>query len=612
VPAEAAEVRDFDSLIPPSPPVRADQRVIPTGGSQCSGFSTAPAAQSKTGLGWGYESREFQSGLAHPVCVTVDLTPSPTCPGISSASYAGSFVPSNALAFYLGHGATDAGYSYAVGADSTVTIVVMAASEGTGCGSHVTITSKGPWADANQRPTIAGVPAVSSTLSGTGATWKGNPSPTTEQQRWVRCDATGADCTDIPGATQAGYTVRDADLGHTLRFRNIATDPDGTSMSDSNFVEAFIPFEEHANQSLTAGDRVQNGKFTAGAPDSHCGVPKLAPFIANPTSPFLFDAYPVGSLLNDPVCLVARTQPGCASGVSPNIYNPAFAPATGTDANYAANATTSGNAPGLASAVLPPAGTAEVVVNHVSPTGSCAQYAVTLGADAPFASARPTVAGTPVEGGTLTAGNGTWSGSPAFSHAWLRCDATGAACSPIDGATGASYSPTTADVGSRLRARVTAAQGRSVSSDSEPTGIVAAAPTQPGGLGGGEGGGTSQPPVDRTGPKATLTLKRTTLQKVLKSGVVPITATCDEACTITLRADVTRKLGKRLGGVKIASGKGTLRAGRKTTVKVKLARKARKALRRSRSVGFTLKATATDAAGNRSDVAKKLTLKAKR
>jgi hypothetical protein len=130
----------------------------------------------------------------------------------------------------------------------------------------------------------------------------------------------------------------------------------------------------------------------------------------------------------------------------------------------------------------------------------------------------------------------------------------------------------------------------------------------PGGGGGGPGGG-GPGGGDRTGPKAKLALKRTTLQKVLKRGYLPVTTTCDEACAITLRADVTRKLGKRLGGVKIASGKGKGQAGKRVTIKVKLTRKARKGLRRTRSVAFTLKATATDAAGNTGAAKKKAKVK---
>jgi hypothetical protein len=60
-------------------------------------------------------------------------------------------------------------------------------------------------------------------------------------------------------------------------------------------------------------------------------------------------------------------------------------------------------------------------------------------------------------GRTRTASVGSWSGSPA-SHAyeWRRCDTSGGSCAAIAGATTASYSARTADVGGTLRAAVTA------------------------------------------------------------------------------------------------------------------------------------------------------------
>ncbi len=76
----------------------------------------------------------------------------------------------------------------------------------------------------------------------------------------------------------------------------------------------------------------------------------------------------------------------------------------------------------------------------------------------------PTIAGSAVGGQTLTADPGTWTGTTpiAFSYQWLRCDTAGAGCSDIDGATGQSYVLTPADVGSRIRVRVTATNGTSL------------------------------------------------------------------------------------------------------------------------------------------------------
>jgi hypothetical protein len=57
--------------------------------------------------------------------------------------------------------------------------------------------------------------------------------------------------------------------------------------------------------------------------------------------------------------------------------------------------------------------------------------------------------------------------------AWLRCDAALATCATIVGATGTSYLVRSADVGSRLVARVTmTGRGGTASADSAATAAV--------------------------------------------------------------------------------------------------------------------------------------------
>jgi hypothetical protein len=100
-----------------------------------------------------------------------------------------------------------------------------------------------------------------------------------------------------------------------------------------------------------------------------------------------------------------------------------------------------------------------------------------IGAAAPQNVVPPTIAGTAVIGGTLTAGNGTWSGTnPVFTYQWQKCDANGveSSCANISGATNTVYVPVTADVGSTLRVVVTATNGLGTASKpSNPTPIVA-------------------------------------------------------------------------------------------------------------------------------------------
>jgi fibronectin-binding autotransporter adhesin len=116
---------------------------------------------------------------------------------------------------------------------------------------------------------------------------------------------------------------------------------------------------------------------------------------------------------------------------------------------------------------------------------------VTLSATAPPAgSAAPSISGTPKVGSTLSATTGDWSGSPtSFAYQWRRCDAAGAGCADIAGATASSYALVAADVGHTIRVVVTATNaGGSGSATSAQTAPVTAA-------GGGGGGADKTAPV---------------------------------------------------------------------------------------------------------------------
>jgi hypothetical protein len=94
---------------------------------------------------------------------------------------------------------------------------------------------------------------------------------------------------------------------------------------------------------------------------------------------------------------------------------------------------------------------------------------------APKNTAPPTISGTARVGQQLTAEAGSWSGSPtSFAYQWQRCDADVAVCSNIIGATAKTYGIQTADLGYRLRARVTAQNSKgSTTASSALTAIVA-------------------------------------------------------------------------------------------------------------------------------------------
>ncbi len=103
----------------------------------------------------------------------------------------------------------------------------------------------------------------------------------------------------------------------------------------------------------------------------------------------------------------------------------------------------------------------------------------------PVNTSPPTISGTPQEGQTLSANPGAWTGTQpiSFAYAWLRCDRNGGSCAGISGATGQSYTLTSADVGQTVRVRVAARNSAgSRSSTSVPSAVVnRATPAGPGG-----------------------------------------------------------------------------------------------------------------------------------
>ena len=118
-------------------------------------------------------------------------------------------------------------------------------------------------------------------------------------------------------------------------------------------------------------------------------------------------------------------------------------------------------AAGLTAALLPGPGSARALVP-------------------PDNTSEPSISGQAIEGRTLTANAGTWSGSTpmSFQYRWLRCPTDGGAadgsnCLTIGGATGTTYRLRDNDVGIRIRVRVTAQNADGTdSATSNPTGVV--------------------------------------------------------------------------------------------------------------------------------------------
>ena len=92
----------------------------------------------------------------------------------------------------------------------------------------------------------------------------------------------------------------------------------------------------------------------------------------------------------------------------------------------------------------------------------------------------PAVTGSPVDGQTLTADPGSFSGTGplTYEYQWQRCEADGSACADIPGATDPTYDLVSADVGGAIVVVVTATNDADSATVSSPatTEVQALAP----------------------------------------------------------------------------------------------------------------------------------------
>ncbi len=124
--------------------------------------------------------------------------------------------------------------------------------------------------------------------------------------------------------------------------------------------------------------------------------------------------------------------------------------------------------------------TLKVLVTATNPAGTSTASSAptaTVAALPPSNTALPTISGTAQDGQKLTAGVGSWNGTPPleYSYKWEVCSSTGGSCKAIAGATGETYRAISSQIGHTLRVVVTAANSAgSKSATSEATAVVQA------------------------------------------------------------------------------------------------------------------------------------------
>jgi hypothetical protein len=94
-----------------------------------------------------------------------------------------------------------------------------------------------------QRPTISGTARDGETLTADPGAWSGTE-PIEYSYRWQRCDAEGAGCADIEGASERDYTLGAADIGTTVRVKVTATNAADEAVEHSDPTEAVETLQE--------------------------------------------------------------------------------------------------------------------------------------------------------------------------------------------------------------------------------------------------------------------------------------------------------------------------------------------------------------------------------
>jgi len=289
-------------------------------------------------------------------------------------------------------------------------------------------------------PTLSGVERDAGTLTATPGSWTGTPT-ITYAYRWRRCDAAGASCAEISGATATSYTLTPADVSQTVRVQVTATNAGGTQVATSAASGAIAPDPPATTTSPSVSGTERDTQTLTADRGAWSGTPVLA--------------YAHQWKRCDSAGAACTDIPG-ATGASYTL--------TPADVN----------------------GTVRVRVTATNAGGSATATSAATGViapDPPAATTPPAISGTERDTQTLTADRGQWTGTPVTTYAlrWRRCDAAGSACADIAGATSSSYVLTPDDVGFTIRVRVTATNaGGSTAATSAASRAVAPDPAAPG------------------------------------------------------------------------------------------------------------------------------------
>ncbi len=366
-------------------------------------------------------------------------------------------------------------------------------------------------------PTVVGTAAAGKPLTALSGNWAGSGAIGFGYQ-WYRCNAAGAGCATIRGATSTMFTLGPKDVGKTIGLSVLATDSNGTTIANASLIGPIAsprPLLETTAQPVVTGppvvgktlqvttgawspmpagltyqwercngsgrvcapiQRATESSYTAVAADlGHALLAvvqgKNGTTIQNAfstASPAVVNGSVIGpKLVSQPtVTGVATTGEklsvvtGVWHGVGPIGFSYQWYRCDGTGSHcLSIHGSTSPTYKLVAKDVGETIG---LTLTASDATGATAAYASLIGpivtSGAPLvAFTTPTLSGTAQAGGTLTIAPGQWTPQPTrYTYAWLLCNPNGRLCTQIAGATSASFKPTAADAGHTIIGQVTA------------------------------------------------------------------------------------------------------------------------------------------------------------
>ena len=261
-------------------------------------------------------------------------------------------------------------------------------------------------------PVVSGAAREGGLLQATTGSWAN--APTSFAYRWER--ASGQAWVAIPGATASGYAATAADVGSSLRVVVTATNGGGSASAASAPTAAVLP-----------------GPPANTAPPAIAGGAREQETLTAST----------GTWSGAPTAFAYRWQRSADSGQSwTDVAGIAPSRVLGAaDVGFALRVVvTATNAGGSASAASAPTATVQPALPGTGP---------------PVSVSPPLLSGSAVEGATLNATTGGWSGALSYAFQWQRCDGVGI-CTAINWAVDPDHVLTDDDVGFTVRVLVTA------------------------------------------------------------------------------------------------------------------------------------------------------------